>query len=47
MQQGTRRWRGAFTYVAELDDAGRFRRVDVYDVDQIEQARARFAEIAL
>jgi ketosteroid isomerase-like protein len=31
--------------VAELDDAGRIRRFDQYDLDRLEEARARFAEL--
>jgi hypothetical protein len=49
LQQGTRdggAFERAFTYVAELDDAGRYRRYDVYDTDRFDEAKARFDEIA-
>jgi len=49
-------WRGtrdggafamAFTTVVELDGSGRARRVDVWEAEQLEQARARFAELGV
>lgn len=48
LQHGTRNggpFERAFAYVAELDDEGRFQRLDVYDVDKLAQALARFAEL--
>src|SRR6185369_4472925 len=47
-------WRGtrdggafemAFTTVVELDGSGRARRIDVWEAEQLEKARARFAEL--
>jgi len=35
----------AFTTVVELDGSGRARRIDVWEAEQLEHARARFAEL--
>jgi hypothetical protein len=49
LQQGTRdggAFERAFIFVAELDDAGRYRRYDVYDPERCREAQDRFDEVS-